>query len=314
MPEKQRWMPMEIPPDISAEGIFIGTSGYYYDDWIGVFNPPKRSAGALRKASEEERQDQDRLVFYQKYFSFVEINHTFYQEPQPGHFADIERRSKAGMRFAVKVHRDISHTRVYDAAQGREIMRRYIGAVGPLAESGRFFSFLVQLEDHCSRSQARLDYLRFVCGEAVAAGLDAHIEFRHASWHAGPVLQALKDAGIGLCNTDLPPFPHAFPLKAYATSGKGYVRYSGRNLASWYPSKKPVTSSERIAARNARYDYEYDREELEAMVEKQLVLMRKTAGTAVAYNNHFQAKAIRNAIENIKMLSAAIGAAARDRS
>lgn len=293
------WQLMTVPPDLSSRGIYMGTSGYYYDDWIGLFNPPKRSAKALREATEGERADQDRLLFYQKYFSFVEINHTFYQEPVIAQFAGIEKRSKAGMKYAVKVHKDISHTRAWDAAQARQLMRRYIAAVGPLVESGRFYSFLIQLEDHCCRTQQRLDYLRGVCEEAVSMRLDVHIEFRHASWHMLQVLTSLKDAGIGICNTDIPPVKHAFPLKAYATTDKGYLRYSGRNLAHWYP---PPGAAGKVATRNARYDYEYSVEELKTLVDGQLTLMRKTGQMAVAYNNHFQAKAIRNAIENIHLL------------
>lgn len=300
------WQPMEVPPDLSSRGIYFGTSGYYYDDWIGVFNPPKRPAKALRDATEGERADQDRLLFYEKYFSFVEINHTFYQEPVAAQFAGIEKRSKPGMKYAVKVHKDISHTRAWDAGQGREIMRRYCAAAGPLVESGRFFGFLVQLEDHCCRTQQRLDYLRSVCEEAVALRLDVHIEFRHASWHTMQVLQSLKDTGIGICNTDIPPVRHAFPLKAYATTDKGYLRYSGRNLANWNPrpgeTKRIAGSAGRVAMRNARYDYEYSEEELKTLAQGQLALMRKTGQMAVAYNNHYQAKAIRNAVENIQLL------------
>ena len=33
--------PMEIPPDLSLQGFLVGTSGYYYDDWVGIFNPPR---------------------------------------------------------------------------------------------------------------------------------------------------------------------------------------------------------------------------------------------------------------------------------
>ena len=307
-PENQPWRPFEVPPDLSAKGIYIGTSGYYYDDWIGTFNPPKRPAKSLGGATEEEKRDQDRLRFYQKYFPFVEINHTFYQEPLRAHMADLEKRSRPDMQFAVKVHKEISHARDATVEKGKDLMRRYIAAVGPLVESGRFWGFLIQLEDHDYRAAQRLDYLRAVAQEAVAARLDVHIEFRHASWHATPVLQALKDAGIGVCNTDIPPVKHAFPLKAYATTDKGYLRYSGRNLANWYPAVKAVSAAQRTAARNARYDYAYSGEELKMLVEGQLALMKKTASMAVAYNNHYQAKAIRNAIDNLKMLRDLLGA------
>ena len=293
---------MEIPPDITVQGFYVGTSGYYYDDWLGVFNPNKITKAKAEGLSEQDKIDQDRLQFYQKYFSFVEINNTFYREPLLAHFLDIERRSKESMKYAVKAHRDISHTRENDIEKGRELMQRHIAAVSPLIETGRFFSFLIQLEDHVFRSRQKLDYLLAVASEAIRRRIDVHIEFRHRSWHDENVLIALKNSGVGICNTEIPAIGHAFPLKAYATTDKGYIRYSGLNIESWYPGKKPVSAKEKLAARNARYNYEYSDEELLSRAEGQLKLHKKTSSVAVAFNNHFQAKAVRNSIKNIKLL------------
>jgi uncharacterized protein YecE (DUF72 family) len=296
------WQPMEIPPDITSQGFYIGTSGYYYDDWIGVFNPHKITKAKAEGLSEQDKIDQDRLQFYQKYFSFVEINNTFYREPLLTHFLDIERRSKESMKYAVKVHKDISHTKENDAQKGKELMRRHIAAVSPLIETGRFFSFLIQLEDHVFRNRQKLDYLLAVASEAVRQRIDVHIEFRHRSWHDENVLTALKNSGVGICNTEIPAIGHAFPLKAYATTDKGYIRYSGLNSEHWYPDKKPISAKEKLATRNARYNYEYSDEELLARAEGQMKLHKKTTRVAIAFNNHFQAKAIRNSIKNIKLL------------
>lgn len=290
---------MEPGPDMRREGFFIGTSGYYYDDWIGLFNPPRRPRGSPPESGGEH----DRLRWYQRYFPFVEINNTFYREPDIAHFLDIERRSLPSMLYAIKVHKDISHTKEFDAAEGQERINRHIAAVSPLIETGRFYSFLIQLEDHAYRTIERLDYLLAVGSEAVRRSIPVHIEFRHASWHAEAVLQSLKDAGIGVCNTDIPPVPHAFPLRAYATTDKGYLRYSGRNLANWYQKSTTGGYRGKIASRNARYDYAYSDEELSRLVTGQLALRKKTAAVAVAYNNHFQAKAVANAIKNLRLLS-----------
>lgn len=294
--------PMPIPPDLTAKGFYVGMSGYYYDDWIGRFNPPKLSARTLAAAGDQERQEQDRLVFYQKYFSFVEINTTFYNEPSLPHFLSINERSKSSMQFAVKVHKDISHTRTWCADEGCAMMQRHIQAVSPLIETGKFYSFLIQLEDHLCRSQRVLAYLLAVASQAVAHHVAVHIEFRHRSWHDSNVLTALKDAGIGICNTEIPSVGHVFPLKAYATTDKGYIRYSGLNKENWYSTKKPETTKEKITQRNARYNYLYSDEELQERVQGQIVLSRKTTTVAVAFNNHYQAKAVKNAAVNLLLL------------
>jgi uncharacterized protein YecE (DUF72 family) len=302
--QKQSWQPMEMPPDITSKGFFIGTSGYYFDDWVGIFNPPKTGAAAKTGIAKE---DYDRLRFYQKYFRFVEINSSFYMEPARQTYIDIERRSLVNSMFTVKVHQSISHTKEWDADRAKDMMNRHIESVAPLIETGRFFSFLIQLEDHNGFGLKKLDYLLNACEPAIGRKIDMHIEFRHNTWHREAVLQKLKDFGIGICNTDLPQFPHVFPLKAYATTAKGYIRYSGRNMTAWYPKSKAATAKERLAQRNSRYDYRYSDDEIREHVASQLKLGQKTNITAVAYNNHYKGSAVINASTTIKMLREKLG-------
>ena len=81
----------------------MGTAGYSFDEWDGRFYPP-----AAR----------ERLPFYQLYFPFLELNHTFYQEPLLQQFAELERRCKPGMLYSVKTHRDVSHKGTWDPVVG----------------------------------------------------------------------------------------------------------------------------------------------------------------------------------------------------
>jgi uncharacterized protein YecE (DUF72 family) len=297
---KAPWKPLEVPPDITGTGFYVGTSGYYFDDWVGRFNPPRKTKQDL---PEEELADQDRLRFYQKYFRFVEINNTFYHEPMLQSFIDIEERSLASTLYAVKVNKEISHTKTWDVDKAKALMQKHAAAVSPLVETGRFYSFLIQLEDHVYRSQERLDYLLAVSEEAVKRKLDVHIEFRHNSWHQEHALQSLKDSGVGICNTEIPPFRHVFPLKSYATSDKGYIRYSGRNMENWNPGKPEQDSPrERLMSRNRRYDYLYSEEEIRERVKGQVALSKKTSKVAVAYNNHYLIQAVLNAIRNILLI------------
>jgi uncharacterized protein YecE (DUF72 family) len=286
------WEPLPLPPNLARERVRMGTSGYSFEDWVGIFFPPRRA----------KIEEKDRFAFYQRYFSFLELNTTFYREPDISFFLDMEKRSKADLLVTVKAHKGISHSSAWDQAEGRALMERHVSAVSPLVETGRFYSFLIQLEDHRERSQKILDYLRFAAEPAIAKRMDIHIEFRHVSWHRTEVLQVLKDAGIGVCNTEIPPVSHAFPLKAYATTPKGYVRYSGRNLASWYPPKKAITNRDQIEARNARYDYNYNEREIRERADGQVKLLEKVDQLAIAYNNHYQAQAVLNAIRNLEIL------------
>ena len=114
-------------------------------------------------------------------------------------------------------------------------MRDFVERVFPLRTAGRLYSLLIQLDDRIGYDSQRLRYLECVSLIAVNAGLDVHIEFRHKTWHDFDVLRALQAAKIGVYNTEIPGFDHVFPLKSYATTERGYIRYSGLNRKSWYP-------------------------------------------------------------------------------
>jgi uncharacterized protein YecE (DUF72 family) len=231
------------------------------------------------------------------YFSFLEINHTFLREPELSHFVELERRSRSSMRFSVMVHRDVSHKGTWDAEEGKSLMRKHAAAVAPLADSGRFHSFLIQLDHRLERSRRVLDYLLAVASASLGEGLDVHVEFRNRTWHQEPVLRALQDAGIGICNADLPSLlPGAFPMRAYATTAKGYIRYSGQNAAAW---DADAVATRRSGAFDARYDYLYSLEEVEERIPGQLVLLQKTGAVAVVFKNHVRGQSALNAVQNL---------------
>ena len=295
---REHWEPFPTPVDLSGRGYFFGTSGYYFDDWIGRFNPPKH----LQKGD-----DRDRLKFYLRYFPFLEINTTFYREQPLSWFESVAQRSGADRLFSIKVHRDISHTRTWDFASANTLLQNLIEATHPLRERNALFSVLVQIEDRVVYTPKRLTYLLDISRSARDKGVDTHVEFRHISWHRMEVFQALEDSETGVCNTEIPPVDNSiFPLKHYRTSPKGYLRYSGLNIANWRqpPQREQRTHAQRTASRNARYNYKYSSQELDARLRGQIALRQKTECVAVAFNNHYAAAAVENAIENMRRLDA----------
>ncbi len=115
---KSPWKPLEIPPDLSRSGLMVGTSGFHYDDWAGAFYPPR----GARPGGSSPGGGREWFPFYQMYFSYLEINHTFQREPDLAHFLELERRSRASMRFSVMVHRDVPNKGTWDAGQGRSLI------------------------------------------------------------------------------------------------------------------------------------------------------------------------------------------------
>lgn len=295
MPQKNEWKPFPQPPNLTDKNIFFGTSGYYFDDWLGRFNPP---------TGHSDPDSRDRLKFYLKYFPLVEINQTFYREIEPAWFETFLQKCKNNTRIVIKVHRSISHNKYWNFKAVRPLMEHHVAIVKEAIKSKNFYSFLIQLDDRVIFSPNRLEYLKNVSKIALTGGADVHIELRNISWHQLEVLQQFQDHGIGICNTEIPPVDSSiFPLKAYATSPKGYLRYSGKNLNHWRQQfSYKLTRKEQTEARNLRYNYYYSKSELQNRLKDQIRLRQKTESVAVAFNNHYNAAAVENAITNMQLI------------
>ena len=272
---RTEWHWLGIPPDTSAYGYLVGTAGFNLSDWVGRFYPPNSTV-------------RERLDSYQTYFSFLEVS-CYFCEPQREMFTQLARNLKDNVECSVRIPKPIACPNVWNAATGVKMLDAVFSAINPLIECGRLFSLIFSLDEKTIRSQKRLDY---IVGAASVAGrnrIDTHIEFRHKSWHTQSVLQVLKDHNIGICNVEIPA-NSAFPLKSYATSNKGYLRYCGR-------MQNVGTEA------NDCFDYDYTTSDIETMVRAQLDLGRKVDTSAVVYGNVARAQAVANAVQNLLLLN-----------
>ena len=164
--------------------IHIGTQGWSYDDWKGVFYPPG--------AKQEER-----LPFYAEVFDTVELDTTFYHPPRGTIARSWERHTPPGFRFAAKVPRAITHEgRLRGVA---EALAAFARAMEPLGE--KLGPVLVQLPAEFTRDDAAAaDLDAFLAGAPSA--LRIAVEFRHASWHVEPTFASLRAHGAALAWTE----------------------------------------------------------------------------------------------------------------
>jgi len=159
--------------------LWIGTSGYVYRHWRGgVFYPR-----GLRAA--------DELAWYASQFHTVELNNPFYRVPTSETVARWRDSVPADFLFAVKVNRELTHSRrLRDTTEPMAAFLRRVEILG-----SRLGPLLVQLPPQLPRDLELL--------EAFLSALPpAHrwvIEFRHASWQAPAVYDALGRRGIALC-------------------------------------------------------------------------------------------------------------------
>lgn len=167
-----------------SAAVRLGTQGWSYDDWKGVFYPP----GA---------KQEDRLPFYAEVFDTVELDTTFYHPPRATIARSWERHTPDGFTFAAKVPRAITHD-----AQLRgvgELLDGFARAMDPLGE--KLGPLLVQLPAEFTRDDGTLrDLDGFLAG--ASDGLRLAVEFRHASWHDPAVYDVLRRHRAALAWTE----------------------------------------------------------------------------------------------------------------
>ena len=253
--------------------IYIGTSGFSYDDWKGCFYPQKMSK-------------KDMLGFYARQFKAVEIDSTYYAIPGPQSFAGMDRKTPYDFQFVVKAHKDMTH--IENPVQ--ETFDSFRAAVDPIRQSGKLGCILAQFPWSFKRSIDNADQLRSFrdrMGE-----LPTVIEFRNADWVNDETFALLRELGFGFCSVDEPHLKGLMPPVAVATSEIGYVRFHGRNAKKWWKHDQP----------HERYDYLYSEDELSEWVPKAQDIAGRTSKTYLFFNNHYRGKSAQNARMFAKMM------------
>ncbi len=248
------------------EGIYIGTSGWSYQDWIGSFYPPR-----LKKPQ--------MLPYYQQFFPVSEINYTYYSMPSATTLEQI-RRKATQMRFAVKAHRSMTHERTEE----REIWRIYAEALEPLREHDQLAAVLFQFPYSFKCTQRSYDYLAEIA--EYFDPLPLVMEFRHLSWFHQRTFEIMRKWRVALCSVDAPRLPGLTHNEVHVTSEIAYYRLHGRRADEWF-SGDNVT----------RYDYSYSDSEIKELAKNVGELHREAETVYVFANNHPRGQAIDAAVK-----------------
>ncbi|HET7752432.1 MAG TPA: DUF72 domain-containing protein [Anaeromyxobacteraceae bacterium] len=254
--------------------IRFGPAGWDYKDWAGIVYPRPAPRGFHA------------LAWIASFFDTVEVNSTFYR-PLPAKVAQgwCERvADRPDFRFTVKLWRRFTHER---EAYGAEEVEEARAALDALRDAKRLGAVLLQFPWSFRRDEKGEEWLRDLF--RAFAGLPLVLEVRHESWNVGPVYAELAERGIGFVNVDQPLFRNSIRPSAIATSTVGYVRVHGRNYKDWFRKQ---------AGRDARYDYLYTAGELEPWAERtqEIAELPAVEDVYVVTNNHFEGKAVANAV------------------
>jgi uncharacterized protein YecE (DUF72 family) len=200
----------------------VGTSGFHYNHWRGIFYPRDLAQSAW-------------FGHYAQRFDTVEINNTFYHLPSAEAFNAWKRQAPPGFLYVLKFNRYGSHW--MRLKKPRETIGNFLDVAKRLGTL--LGPILVQLPPQWRVDAQRLD-------DFLAAAPRARrwtVEFRNPTWLCAEVYRILERHNAALCIHDMIR-DHPRILTADWT----YLRYHGERYGGTY-SRQKLTAEARWIGR-----------------------------------------------------------------
>jgi len=219
---------------MSAKRIFVGTSGWTYDDWYGSFYP-------------EDIKSTERLSFYAEKFNTVEINATFYRLPTEPMIRAWNTRLGKGFHLVVKGSRVVTHLK--KIANCKEALEKFLERALKLT---RLEVVLWQLPPSLHKDVDRLETFL----SSLPKNVRHAVEFRHESWWDDAVTKTLASHNAAFVAVSHPSLPET----VMPTADFLYVRFHGQErevyrydytdeeLSHWVSLLKPHLRSRALYA------------------------------------------------------------------
>lgn len=192
----------------------VGTSGYGYKEWKGIFYPEKISPKEM-------------LRFYAEHFNAVEINYTYYHMPTDRLLTSWVEQVQEEFSFVLKAPQVITHRkRLKDVAEEAGYFFRTVLLLG-----SKLGAVLCQFPASFPANIPRLEaFLALIPAEVRCA-----FEFRSHTWLEAGVAELLSTHGHTLCIADTDEAPVD---EISGTAPWGYLRlrrtgYTEVDLNQW---------------------------------------------------------------------------------
>jgi uncharacterized protein YecE (DUF72 family) len=257
----------------------VGPAGWSYADWKGYVYPERKTKG-FHEAE-----------YLAGFFDTIEINTSFYAPIRPEHAKLWIEKVAANARFlfTAKLWRRFTHDLTGMAADEKEVRAGF----DVLRAAGKLGTVLLQFPFSFHRNEETTAYLSKLLKRL--ADYPLVVEVRHATWNVPEVFELLRERGVGFCNIDQPLIGRSLKPSAERTAAVGYVRLHGRRYDTWFTDDADVPQHE-------RYNYMYSAEELRPWAARVKQVAEDASDVYVITNNHYQGKAVVNALELIAML------------
>lgn len=195
--------------------IYVGTSGYAYNEWKGKFYP-------------ENISPKEMLGFYSKHLGAVEINNTFYHMPTESVLKSWADQVPDAFVFAIKAPQMITHMkRLRSVESETEYLFKNLSVLGR-----KLGPVLFQFPASFRADRAALENFLILIPDDFSCAF----EFRNKSWLASDILNLLRKRRFSLCMADTDEGPAG---EIISTAPWGYLRlrrsdYKDADLEEWF--------------------------------------------------------------------------------
>ncbi len=197
---------------MSKDKILLGTSGWSYREWEGVFY---------------QKSERRKLRAYSKIFRTVEIDSTFYRYPSKGMVMGWLRYSPQDFIFTAKLPKIITHDKMLGLRESvREDLEAYLELMQPLQLGGKLACLLIQLPPKYGYNPENLESFFKLLDPLFRYA----VEFRNLSWIRAETWDLLKECGVAYTNVDEP----LLPPNIHLTTDFAYFRWHGRGEKPWF--------------------------------------------------------------------------------
>jgi len=219
--------------------LFIGTSGWVYGHWEGIFYP-------------EKLPSRDKLKYFSKYFKTAEINYSFYHFPRPSTYQNWYNQTPEDFLFAVKASRFITHIKRLQGV--KEAWNQFLENALNLKEKlgPILFQFPPSFKATPENMKRLEGYLKFICLIWKIKHLRFAFEFRDKSWCDKKIYNLLEKYNVAWVVADSPRYPRADMV----TADFVYIRMHGSKVmfSSNYTKKELQDLAQKIKKWLKNYD------------------------------------------------------------
>lgn len=183
--------------------IYIGTSGFSYPSWKGIFYPAN-----LKPA--------EWLSYYSTQFNTLELNSTFYKFPEVKNLRKMFDATPEDFTFSVKANQKITHIMLMKNA--KDTVNEFTEMVAEGLDH-KLSNILFQFPPSFRYTEENLSNIL----HNITYNSKNVLEFRHASWWNEEVIQILREHHLTFCSVSFPALSEEITL----TTNNVYVRMHG---------------------------------------------------------------------------------------